>query len=158
METALGVAEQASITRAPPDLGHLLVPAVINTELPVKLGIPIKDAKVKARIDIKQEWEIQGVSKGVYLRSLNLAEMLVGKLLVGQDLPDNLNLGTQFNLKAMAASLTASGQDYNSRMYQTRHCRELWVTQSSCSGRNRNHYIKTWIGLGTTPHMGIPHT
>ena len=47
VKTALGVAGQASIIRAPTDLGNLLVHAAINAEFHVKLGIPIKIQKSK---------------------------------------------------------------------------------------------------------------
>ena len=82
-----------------PDLGNLLKHAAIDTEFHERLGIPTEDTKIKARAANKQALEIQGVSKGIYLRFPNIAKTFFVKPLVVQNLSCNLNLGMQFNFK-----------------------------------------------------------
>ena len=79
------------------DSGNLLAQAAIDAELHAKLGIPIKDTKIKARAANKQALEIGGVSRGIYLRFFNLVKTFFMKPLVLQNLSCNLNLGAQFN-------------------------------------------------------------
>ena len=55
--------------------------------------------KIQARAVNKQVLEIQGISRGIYLRFPNVAKTFFMKLLVVQNLSCNLNLGAQFNFK-----------------------------------------------------------
>ena len=51
-----------------PDSGNLLTHTVINAEFHEKLGIPMEDMKIRARAANQQALEVQGVSKGIYLK------------------------------------------------------------------------------------------
>ena len=90
---------QTSITLALPDSGNLLAHAAIDAEFYEKLGIRMEAMKIWARAANNEVLEIQGVSRGIYLRFPNIAKMFFVKLLVVWNLSCNLNLGTQFNFK-----------------------------------------------------------
>ena len=52
---------------------------------------------IKARVANKQSLEIQGVSKGIYVRFPNVTKTFFVKPLVVKNLSCKLNLGAQFN-------------------------------------------------------------
>ena len=99
VKTKHGSYGQTSITLALPDSGNLLAHAAINAEFYEKLGIPTEATKIRARAANKQELEIQGILRGIYLRFPNVAKMFFIKPLVVRNLSCNLNLGVQFNFK-----------------------------------------------------------
>ena len=82
-----------------PGSGNLLAHATINAEFHEQLEILIENTKIRARATNKQVLEIQGVSKGIYLRFPNVAQTFFVKQLVVGNLSCNLNLGAQFNFK-----------------------------------------------------------
>ena len=97
VKTEPGAGGRASITMALPDPGNLLAHAAIDARFHEQLGIPIEATKIRARVANKQLLEIQGVSKGIYLKFPNVAKTFFVKLLVVKNLSCKLNLGTQFN-------------------------------------------------------------
>ena len=99
VKTKPGSDGRTSITLALLDSGNLLAHAAINAEFHEKLGIPTEATKIWARATNKQVLEMQGVSRGIYLRFPNIAKTFFVKLLVVQNLSCNLNLGAQFNFK-----------------------------------------------------------
>ena len=99
VKTEPGANGRASITMALPDSGNLLAHAAIYVGFHEQLGILIEDTKIWARAANKQALEIQGVSKGIYLRFPNVAKTLFVNPLVVKNLSCKLNLGAQFNLK-----------------------------------------------------------
>ena len=94
-----GMTGRTSITMVLLDSGNLLAHAAIDAEFHEKVGIPMEDTKIRPRAANKQALEIQGVSKGIYLRFPNVAKTFFVKPLVVRNLSCNLNLGTQFNFK-----------------------------------------------------------
>ena len=58
IKNAPGEAGRASITMALPDSGNILAHAAVDAEFHAKLGIPIKDTKIKARAASKQAMNI----------------------------------------------------------------------------------------------------
>ena len=82
-----------------PDSGNLLTRTVINAEFHKRLGIPMENTKLRARAANQQALEVQGVSKGIYLKFSNISKIFFVKPLVVRNITCNLNLGTQFNFK-----------------------------------------------------------
>ena len=99
VKTEPGADGRASITMALPDSGNLLAHAAIDTRFHEQLGMPIEDMKISVQAANKQVLEIQGVSKGIYLRFPNVGKTFFVKPLVVKNLSCELNLGTQFNFK-----------------------------------------------------------
>ena len=99
VKTEPGAGGRASITMALPDSGNLLAHATIDAKFHEQLGILIEAMKIKAQVANKQSLEIQGVSKGIYLKFPNMAKTFFVKPLVVKNLSCKLNLGTQFNYK-----------------------------------------------------------
>ena len=92
-----GPGGKASITMALPDSGNLLAHAAIDAKFDQQLGIPMEAMRIKARAANKQSLEIQGVSKGIYVRFPNVTKTFFVKPLVVKNLSCKLNLGAQFN-------------------------------------------------------------
>ena len=90
---------RASITMALPDSGNLLAYAAIDVRFHEQLDILIEATKIRARVANKQSLEIQGVSKGIYLKFPNITKTFFVKPLVVKNLSCKLNLGAQFNYK-----------------------------------------------------------
>ena len=107
-----GTNGRTSITLALPDSGNLLAHAAIDAEFHEKLGIPTEAPKIWARAAKKQALEIQGVSKGIYLRLSNVAKTFFMKLLVVQNFSCNLNQGMQFNFKTGLIPQRVNGQKW----------------------------------------------
>ena len=82
-----------------PDSGNLLAHAAIDAKFHKQLAIPIEATRIKARVANKQSLEIQGVSKGIYLKFPNVTKTFFVKPLVVKNLSCKLNLGAQFNYK-----------------------------------------------------------
>ena len=61
------------------------------------MGVPIEETNIKARAANKQSLEIQGVSKGIYIRFPNVSKTFFVKPLIVKNLSCKLNLGAQFN-------------------------------------------------------------
>ena len=97
VKTAPGPGGKASVTMALPDFGNLLVHAAIDAKFHQQLGVPMKATDIKARAANKQSLEIQGVSKGIYVRFPNVTKTFFLKPLVVKNLSCKLNLGAQFN-------------------------------------------------------------
>ena len=97
VRTALGSGGKASITMALPDSGNLLAHAAIDTKFHQQLGVPVEETDIKARAANKQSLEIQGVSKGIYIRFPNVRKTFFVKPLIVKNLSCKLNLGAQFN-------------------------------------------------------------
>ena len=64
------------------DSGNMPAHVAIDAEFHEKLGIPTEATKIRARATNKQVLEIQGVSKGIYLRFPNVAKTFFMKPLV----------------------------------------------------------------------------
>ena len=99
VKTEPGAEGRASITMALLDSGNLLAHAAIDARFHEQLGIPIEDTKIRARAANKQVLEIQGVSKGIYLKFPNVTKTFFVKPLVVKNLLCKLNLGAQFNYR-----------------------------------------------------------
>ena len=99
VKAELGSGRRTRVTTALPDSGNLLARTVINAEFHKKLGIPIYNTKIWARATNQQTLEVQGVSKGIYLKFPNISKIFFVKPLVVHNLSCNLNLGAQFNFK-----------------------------------------------------------
>ena len=68
VSTELGSEGKVSITMALPDSGNLLAHAAIDAKFHQQLGVPAEETEIRARASNKQSLEIQGVSKGIYIR------------------------------------------------------------------------------------------
>ena len=99
VKTEPGTGGRASITMALPDSGNLLAHAAIDAKFHEQLGILIEATKLRARAANKQLLEIQGVSKGIYLKFPKITKTFFVKPLVVKNLSCKLNLGAQFNYK-----------------------------------------------------------
>ena len=77
VRTALGPGGKASVTMALPDSGNLLAHAAIDAKFHQQLGVPVEETDIKARAANKQSLEIQGVSKGIYIRFLSVRKTLL---------------------------------------------------------------------------------
>ena len=97
VRTSLGPGGKASITMALPDSGNLLAHATIDAKFHQQLGVPVEETDIKARAANKQSLEIQGVSKGIYIRFPNVRKTFFVKPLIVKNLSCKLNLGAQFN-------------------------------------------------------------
>ena len=82
-----------------PDSGNLLTHTVINAEFHKHLGVSVENTKLQARTANQQILEVQGVSKGIYLKLPNISKIFFMKPLVVHDLSCNINLGAQFNFE-----------------------------------------------------------
>ena len=97
VKTAPGPGGRASITMVLPDSGNLLAHATIDVKFHQQLGVPMEATDIKARSANKQSLEIQGVSKGIYIRFPNISKTFFVKPLIVKNLSCKLNLGAQFN-------------------------------------------------------------
>ena len=68
IKDTLGALGRASITMALPDSGNLLAHAAVDAKFHAKLGIPVENTEVKAKVANRQAMDVRGVSKGIYLR------------------------------------------------------------------------------------------
>ena len=82
-----------------PDSGNLLTHTVINTEFHKRLGVPVENTKLRTRTANRQILEVQGVSKGIYLKLPNISKIFFVKLLVVHNLSCDIDLGAQFNFE-----------------------------------------------------------
>ena len=80
-----------------PDSGNLLAHAAIDAKFHQQVGVPVEATDIKARAANKQSLEIQGVSKGIYIRFPNVSKTFFVKPLIVKNLSCKLNLGAQFN-------------------------------------------------------------
>ena len=71
--------------------------ATIDAKFHQQLRAPVEETNIKARAANKQSLEIQGVSKGIYLRFPNVSKTFFVKPLIVKNLSCKLNLGAQFN-------------------------------------------------------------
>ena len=99
VKTTPGPGGKASVAMALPDSSNLLAHAAIDAKFHQQLGIPVEATRIKARVANKQSLEIQGVSKGIYVRFPNITKTFFVKHLVIKNLSCKLNLGAQFNYK-----------------------------------------------------------
>ena len=97
MQTKLGGDGKTSITMAFPGSGNLLAHAAIDAEFHERLGVSFENTKIRAGAANKQPLEIQGISRGIYLRFPNITKVFLVKPLVVKNLSCNLNLGAQFD-------------------------------------------------------------
>ena len=77
VRTAPSPGGRASVTMALPDSGNLLAHAAIDAKFHQQLGVPIEETNIKARAANKQSLEIQGVSKGIYIRFPNVSKFFL---------------------------------------------------------------------------------
>ena len=97
VRTAPGPGEKASVIMALPDSGNLLAHPAIDAKFHQQMGVPVEAMDIKARVANKQSLEIQGVSKGIYIRSPNVSKNFFVRPLIVKNLSCKLNLGAQFN-------------------------------------------------------------
>ena len=93
VKTAPGPGGKASVTMVLPDSGNLLTHPTIDAKFHQQLGVPLEATDIKARVANKQSLEIQGVSKGIYIRFPNVTKTIFVKPLVVKNLSCKLNLG-----------------------------------------------------------------
>ena len=99
VKTELGSGRQTKVMTALPDSGNLLTHTVISAEYHKCLGVPMENTKLRARTANQQILEVQGVSKGIYLKLPNIAKLFFMKPLVVHNLSCDINLGAQFNFE-----------------------------------------------------------
>ena len=89
------------ITMALLDSGNLLQQPAINASLHQSLGVEVDKTNVVARGANQLSINIEGISKGIYLKFPNLQTSFLVRPLVVKNLASPLNLGSKFNFEFM---------------------------------------------------------
>ena len=89
------------ITMALLDSGNLLQQPAINASLHQTLGVKVVKTNVIARGANQLSIDIEGISKGIYLKFPNLQTSFLVRPLVVKNLASPLNLGSKFNFEFM---------------------------------------------------------
>ena len=89
------------ITMALLDSGNLLQQPAINAGFHRSLGIEIDKTNVVARGANQASIDIEGISKGIYLKFPNVSNSYLIRPLVVKNLASPLNLGSKFNFEFM---------------------------------------------------------
>ena len=89
------------ITMALLDSGNLLQQPAINAGFHRSLGIEIDKTNVVARGANQAYINIEGISKGIYLKFPNVSNSYLIRPLVVKNLASPLNLGSKFNFEFM---------------------------------------------------------
>ena len=89
------------ITMALLDSANLLQQPAINASLHQTLGVKVDKTNVVARGANQLSIDIEGISKGIYLKFPNLRTSFLVHLLVVKNLASPLNLGSKFNFEFM---------------------------------------------------------
>ena len=89
------------ITMALLDSGNLLQQPAINASLHQSLGVEVDKTNVVARGANQLSINIEGISKGIYLKFPNLRTSFLVRPLVVKNLASPLNLGSKFNFEFM---------------------------------------------------------
>ena len=89
------------ITMALLDSGNLLQQPAINTGFHRSLGIEIDKTNVVARGANQASIDIEGISKGIYLKFPHVSNSYLIRPLVVKNLASPLNLGSKFNFEFM---------------------------------------------------------
>ena len=89
------------ITMALLDSGNLLQQPAINAGFHRSLGIEINKTNVVARGANQASIDIEGISKGIYLKFPNVSNSYLIRPLVVKNLASPLNLGSKFNFEFM---------------------------------------------------------
>ena len=89
------------ITMALLDSGNLLQQPAINASLHQTLGVEVDKTNVVARGANQLSINIEGISKGIYLKFPNLRTSFLVRPLVVKNLASPLNLGSKFNFEFM---------------------------------------------------------
>ena len=96
-----GDGQYEHITMALLDSGNLLQQPAINASLHQTLGVKVDKTNVVARGANQLSIDIEGISKGIYLKFPNLQTSFLVRPLVVKNLASPLNLGSKFNFEFM---------------------------------------------------------
>ena len=97
------------------DSGNLLQQPAINASLHQTLGVKVVKTNVIARGANQLSIDIEGISKGIYLKFPNLQTSFLVRPLVVKNLASPLNLGSKFNFEFMLTPQLVE-QDVNTRI------------------------------------------
>ena len=102
------------------DSVNLLQQPAINSSLHQSLGVKVDKTNVVARGANQLSIDIEGISKGIYLKFPNLRTSFLVRPLVVKNLAFPLNLGSKFNLEFMLTPQLVE-QDINTGLKHTQY-------------------------------------